>query len=347
VKYAMFLQDLELSREDTKALLKHVGCVDHTAIWLDEPNVEELFDDVEIVVAVKHQVGRAELERFPNARMVSLAFTGYNDVDRRYCESREPPLLLYYAPGYSTDSVAELTVNMAQSLLRFLPLAHRRVVAKKWDGAEKDEIRVVPGMQLRGRKVGIIGTGTIGLRTAEIFHYGFRCPLIGWSRNGRKEFEELGGIYCDTIDDVFQQADIVSLHLQLIEGVTEHTANAERIALLRENSILLNTARTGLVDLDALVNALKNRRFLGAGLDVTEKEHLRDDLLGLDNIILSPHVGYRTDRALKNLARVTIENIGRFLKDDLTNRVLLSRYARRSTTVARNNRTSGQGQRQG
>lgn len=113
----------------------------------------------------------------------------------------------------------------------------------------------------------------------------------------------------------------MSLHLQLIDGVTEHTANAKRIALLQEQSILLNTARTGLVDLDALVKALKNRRFRGAGLDVTENQHLRDDLLGLDNIILTPHVGFRTDRALQNLARITIGNIGRFLKGDPTNRV--------------------------
>ena len=99
-------------------------------------------------------------------------------------------------------------------------------------------------------------------------------------------------------------------------------ANADRIALMRPDSIIVNCARTGLIDLDALVAALKGRRIFGAALDVTEEEHLRDELVGLDNLILTPHIGYRTDRALATLAWKTIENVGRFMRQDPTNRLL-------------------------
>lgn len=319
MKYVMFLQDLGLSRDETRELLRRAGCHAFEPVWSEDEPDEAIKNSVEIVVTSKHRVSAAELDEFPNARMVSMAFTGYNDVDIEYCNDRN--LSLYYVPDYSTDSVAELAVAMAGSLLRRLPVAESRVASGRWDRAEPNNIDIIPGLQLRGRTVGIIGTGTIGLRTAEIFHYGFRCPLIAWSQNRKPEFRELGGTYLDTIDDVFSQADVVSLHLQLIEGDTSDTANAERIGLLREDSVLINTARTGLVDLEALMIALKERRILGAGLDITEEDHLREDLIGIDNLILTPHIGYRTDRALKKLAEKTIENIGRFLKHDPTNRL--------------------------
>jgi D-3-phosphoglycerate dehydrogenase len=160
------------------------------------------------------------------------------------------------------------------------------------------------------------------LRTAEIFHYGYRCPLIGWSRNHKSEFKEIGGTYCDTVEEVFSRADIVSLHLQLVEGKTSNFADSTRIGLLGKESILINCSRTGLIDLAALVKALNERKILGAGLDITEEEHLRKDLIGIDNLILTPHIGYRTNRALATLARETIQNISRFRRKDPTNRLL-------------------------
>lgn len=320
MKYVMFLQDLGLTSDKTRELLREAGGHAFEPVWYEDQPDKIVKENVEVVVTSKHRVSAAELGEFPNARMVSMAFTGYNDVDIEYCRDRE--LSLYYVPDYSTDSVAELAVGMAMSLLRRLPIAQERVSSGRWDRAELQEIDIIPGLQLRGRTVGIIGTGTIGLRTAELFHFGFRCPLVGWSRNRKPEFRELGGNYLDTIEDVFSQADIVSLHLQLVEGKTSGTANAARIAFLREDSILINTARTGLVDLNALATALKDRKLLGAGLDVTEEDHLREELIGIENLILTPHIGYRTDRALRKLAEITIQNIGRFLRNDPTNRLL-------------------------
>jgi D-3-phosphoglycerate dehydrogenase len=326
MKYVLFLQNLGLPRDQASALLTEAGCAEagYQPIWADDADLEAKKDAVEIIVTSKHVVGREELEPYPNARMASLAFTGYNDVDRAYCSSRQPPLQLYYVPGYSTESVAELAAGLALSLLRRLPLAHRRVVAGRWDRSETGETALVPGLELRGRTVGIVGTGTIGMYTAEVFHRGFDCKIVAWSRKPKVEaLGALGGTYLPSIDDVFRQADVVSLHLELVPE-TEHTADARRLALLKPEAILLDVSRTGLVDLQALTEALRQKQFLGAALDVTEEHHLHEglsDLLELENVILTPHIGFRTDRALERLARITIENIGRFVRGDPTHRL--------------------------
>lgn len=317
-KYVMFLEDLGLRRDETETMLRRAAGGKYLALWNDDPPSRDKKEEVEVVVTSKHKVGKEELEAFSAAQMVSLAFTGYNDVDKAYCTDRG--LHVYYVPDYSTDSVAELATIMAGALSRRLSIAHDQVVSDQWDRPNSNNLTVVPGMQLRGRTVGIVGTGTIGLRTAEIFHYGYRCPLVGWSRSRREQFTEMGGVYYDEIDDVFRRGDIISLHLQLAPE-TAQIASAHRIGLMGKDAILINCGRTDLVDLKALVAALKEQRIRGAAIDITEQEHLRTDLFDLDNLILTPHLGYRTDRALANLAWKTIENISRFIRQDPTNRL--------------------------
>src|SRR2546423_10969482 len=107
--------------------------------------------------------------------MVSLAFTGYNDVNQAYCVDRQ--LNVYFVPDYSTDSVAELATFMAGALLRRFLIAHEQIEMGQWDDPKANDLAVLPGLQVLGRTVGIIGNGTIGLRAAENFHYRDSCPL--------------------------------------------------------------------------------------------------------------------------------------------------------------------------
>ena len=323
MKYVLFLQNLGLTPDQTSALLKKTGCAEYQPIWAGDAGLEAKKDDVEVIVTAKHVVGREELEPYSNARMASLAFTGYNDVDRAYGSSRQPPLQLYYVPGYSTESVAELAAGLALSLLRRLPLAHRRVVAGRWDRSETGETALVPGLELRGRTVGIVGTGTIGMYTAEIFR-GFGCKIVAWSRKPKVEALELSAAS-------ISRASTMSFAKPTLSHSTWSSFRKPGtprmpggLVFLKPEAILLNVSRTGLVDLQALTAALRQKRFLGAALDVTEEHHLQEglsDLLEMENVILTPHIGFRTDRALERLARITIENIGRFLRGDTTNRL--------------------------
>ena len=314
--YICFFQDLALSRDEVRAQLIEMGCT-YEPIWLGDPNIEQFFDKVQIVVTAEHKVGPEEINRFKDVKMLSLAFTGHDEVVLEYFRNERPNLHIYYVPGYSTDSVAELAVTMASSLYRKLPIIQHRIRSQNWDRIPADSNDrsqpTWPGRELRGSKVGIIGTGEIGLRTAEIFHRGYGSRLVGWAhKHEREEFLNLGGVYLRNLDEVFAEADIVSLHVKLNEE-TMHIANEKRLALMKEGSILLNTARTKLVDLNALAAVLKSRPGMGAGLDVTYEDELTEELLSLENIILTPHIGFRTTRALRELALMALGNVRDFL----------------------------------
>jgi phosphoglycerate dehydrogenase-like enzyme len=313
----LFLHDLGLSRAEARRQLIETGCGDLEPVWLGDPEAE-LLDEIEVLVTREHQLGAPEVDRYPGLRMVSLAFTGYEEVDREHCSSLDPPVALYYVPNYSTQAVAELAVAMTLALLRRIVVGHSRLVRGSWASASTTE--VLPGLELRGRTVGIIGTGTIGQRAAEMFRNGFDCRIIGWNRTQHPEFSRVGEYRPDS-DDVFQEADVVSLHLQLVPSVTEGVANARTIGLMKRDAVLINTARTGLVDLPALVDALRAQRIGGAALDVTKEHHLTPELIALGNVLLTPHIGFQTTVAEARLASIAIENIGRYLRRDSTNRL--------------------------
>ena len=212
MKYVLFLQDLGLTREKARELLTEAGCT-YEPLWADDLDAETVRDDVAILVTSEHHVGRAELDPWPNLEMLSLAFTGYNDVDLDLC--RERGLHVYYVPGYSTASVAELTVGLTLAVLRRIPYANGRVRGGHWDRGD-----VMPGVELAGRTVGILGTGT-----------------IGWSRKPRADFP---GEYREDLDDVFREADVVALHLP-VNDATRGIVSRERIAMMPETSILGHT----------------------------------------------------------------------------------------------------------
>jgi lactate dehydrogenase-like 2-hydroxyacid dehydrogenase len=248
-----------------------------------------------------------------NLSMISISFTGYDHVDLAAC--REKGIAVYNTPGYSTDSVAELALGLALSLLRNIPRgdAHARQTEEKF-------YAFPDGVELRGKTGGIVGTGATGTAAAKLFA-AFGCKVLGYSRAKKEEFEKLGGTYCG-LDELLKRSDIVSLHLAL-GAETRHFMNAERIALMKPSAYLINTARGGLVDETALAKALNNNRLAGAGLDVFGSEPPAQDnpLLTAKNTVLTPHLGYKTHEALLRKLEVTFRNIADFEKGIGTNRV--------------------------
>ncbi|MDI6740466.1 MAG: NAD(P)-dependent oxidoreductase [Candidatus Edwardsbacteria bacterium] len=238
--------------------------------------------------------------------MISVSFTGCDHVDLAAC--RERGIAVYNAPGYSTDSVAELSLGLALSLLRKIPQGDRvaRAESGNWYGFPA-------GAELRGKTVGIVGTGATGMAAAKLFA-AFGCKLLGYNRTRKDEFVKLGGTY-GGLDELLANSDIVSLHLSL-NAETRHILNAERIAKLRSTSYVINTARGALVDEAALAKALKDGRLAGAGLDVFEIEPPMKDnpLVSAPNTVLTPHLGYKTKEALLRKVDVTFGNIADFEK---------------------------------
>lgn len=289
--------------------------LDLQIVWEDWRDVVSP-DEISVIVTVNTPVDLAVMGRFPNLRMIAVAFTGHDHVDKEACKERG--IKVYNVPSYSTDSVAELAIATAISLLRDIPRGDRdiREVA---DGRADWWTGFGPGTELAGQTVGILGTGTIGLRVTELFR-AFKCEIIGWSREKRDAFCKAGGTYVSK-EEVFSEADIVSVHIALNDQ-TRGFVGKERLNMMKPGACLINTARGPVIETEALVEALKANR-IRAALDVFDLEPLPagDPLLALPNTVLTPHVAYKTKEALERRAQITIENIGRFLGGDDTNRV--------------------------
>lgn len=307
----LVLEDLGIPKADFEQLAADAG-LPFEIIW-DRDNVESP-DAIVGIVTIREAtvIDKEWLDQYPNLQFIAVAFTGYDRVNLEDC--REKNIAVFNVPAYSTDAVAELTVGLAISLLREIPRAHHLVYSGGWDLGK-------PGNELLGKTIGILGTGTIGTRAATLFK-AFNCDLIGWSRSKREAFQELGGEYVDDLKDFFARADIVCVHLPLNEE-TRGIVGAEEFFAMKETAYLINTARGPIVDEGALVEVLKNKGIAGAAIDVFDQEPIPDGdpILELGNVIITPHIAYKTEEAIQRRAQVTINNIRAFMGGEKVNRV--------------------------
>lgn len=231
--------------------------------------------------------------------------------------AREYGVAITNVPRYSPNAIAELAVTHAMQLLR--NVGHIRSAHKKGDFTwNKDLI----SREIRNCKVGIVGTGKIGLTAAALFK-GLGANVIGYDafrdEEGAKDILE----YRDTVEELLNEADIVSLHLPLTED-THHIINKERIAHMKDNSILVNTGRGGLVNVEDVIEALESGKLFGAGLDVLECETMYvnqkidpckiegtvvEKLMQMDNVVLTGHFAFFTETAVDNLVSTSCDNI--------------------------------------
>lgn len=311
MKYILFLQELHLSVDETRDLLKREA-PEYEPLWNKE-HAQQVCADVEVLVTAEHKVDATLMDEWPCLQMVSLAFTGYEQVKTNYVNSKGKPVEFYFVPDYATNSVAELNVLLAMSIMRRVPLADKSIRDGKWHD------QVFPGSELAMKTVGIVGTGTIGTRTAERFR-AFDCSIIGCSRTRRQRFIAIGGTYVSPMA-LFSKSDIVVLCLAS-NNETIGFVGETQLKWMKKDAILINTARSDLVDRKALVSALKDGR-IWVGIDVFEHEPERgnDKLFSFDNVILTPHLGFKTTEALHRRDIITVENIGRFLRRENLNRL--------------------------
>lgn len=305
-KQLLVLEDLGIAKADFEKIAAKAESP-FTVSW-HEDSVQA--EEVDILVTVKTTVDRPLLAKYPNVKVIAVAFTGYDCVDLEIC--RQNNIAVYNVPAYSTNSVAELTVGLAISLLREIPMANQLVHAGKWT--------MKPGQDLAGKTVGILGTGTIGLMAANYFKT-FGCKIVGWSRTEKDAFKTLGN-YISDLQKFFSVPHIVSVHLPLNDETTG-IVGAKELAAMQATAYLINTARGAIVNEEALVKALTENRIAGAALDVFAQEpmSLNSQLLQLPNVILTPHIAYKTLEALDRRAKITVENITNFFKSNKTNRV--------------------------
>lgn len=305
----LVLQDLSVPKNYFKQVLADYS-IQHQIIEGINDNYLNP-NKVEIIITIKEKVDEILLKQFPNTQLIAVAFTGYDVVDINYCSQHN--IGVCNVPSYATDAVAELTIGLAISLLRDIPKTNQLIRNGGWN--------FTAGQELKGKKIGIVGTGNIGLRVAEIFKV-FGCELLGWSRTKNPDFIKLGGIYMDDINELCEKVDILSIHTPLNES-TKNLIDIAQLKLMKPSSFLINTARGPIVNQEALEKALNNNLIAGAAIDVFEVEPVSQDLLLLKttNSIVTPHIAYKTQEALQRRVAITFDNIRHFLDGKPINKV--------------------------
>ncbi|MBN2334673.1 hydroxyacid dehydrogenase [Candidatus Bathyarchaeota archaeon] len=231
------------------------------------------------------KITRGIMEKGKRLKVVGVHGIGCDHVDLE--AARELGKAVCNTPDALTVTVAEMTMATMLSAVRNIVAADKAVRRGEWNRKYSDLI----GGELAGKTVGIVGLGRIGTATAARVK-AFDADVVYWSRTRKPEVEEELGVRWVELDELLATSDIVSLH---VPGTAEtHRLIGEReIGLMKDGVILVNTARGRVVDEAAVVKALKSGKIRAAALDVFEKEPISDDnpLLGMDNVILTPHLG--------------------------------------------------------
>lgn len=306
-KQILILEDLRIPKTNFHDFIEKAN-LDYHLIW---ETTKAKPERVEVLINVKQRIDQSLIDQYPNLKMIAVAFTGYDSIDLEYCDKKG--IAVYNVPAYSTRSVTELVLGLSISLSRKIPLSDQLIRSGKWD--------LKPGLELYGKTVGIMGTGKIGINTAKIFK-ALGCELIAWSRSEKEEFKKLGGKYISDKKDFFKQADLISIHLPFNEN-TKHIVGESELKSMKKSAFLINTARGPIIDEEALLQILKEKRIAGAGLDVFTEEPIskNNELLKLENVVLTPHIAYKTEEALERRAKVTVENILHYNQNNSENRV--------------------------
>ena len=244
-------------------------------------------------------------------KAIALRCAGYNNVDLKACQGK---LRVFRVPAYSPYAVAEHAMAMLLTVNRRTHKAHIRTREFNFS------LQGLTGFDLNGKTVGIIGTGKIGRVFSDICK-GFGMRIVAYDKfpNPATGLEYL------TLEEVFEQSDILSFHCPLTEE-TEHMVCADSIARMKDSVVLINTSRGGLVDSDDLIQGLKSGKVGAACLDVYEEEgdvfyedlsgHIMQDdnlvrLIAMPNVIVTSHQAFLTREALENIASTTVNNLSR------------------------------------
>lgn len=255
--------------------------------------LEEMHSAEALIVRSQTQVTRDVIEHAPNLKIIGRAGVGVDNIDLD--AATENGVIVVNAPDGNTISTAEHTMAMLMSLARNIPQAYHQLQQKRW------ERKKFVGVELKDKVLGIVGFGRIGLEVAQRAK-GHRMKVIAFDPFLNEEKAEKAGVTNGTLEEVLQQADFLTVHTPLIEK-TKHMINAEAIDMMKTGARILNCARGGIVDENALYEAIKSGKIAGAALDVFEQEPATDHpLLSLPEVIATPHLGASTVEAQENVA---------------------------------------------
>lgn len=272
----------------------------------DEEKIQRA-KEADILIVSNLPLKENVLAQCNNLKMISVAFAGVDHIDMEFCHNNN--ILVSNAADYSTISVAELTISMILSL-------YRRILWGDTRTRQSEGRSGFLGKELFGKTVGLIGLGRIGQQVAKYIQ-AFGCYTIAYNRTQKN----IPGIEQKSLKEILQQSDIISIHVPLTSE-TRGLLGKEELTSMKNDAILINTARGPIVDYSALAEILNKREIAGAALDVYEKEPPIDQnhpILSAPNTLLLPHLGFATEEAIEKRSKIIIDNINKWLENNPQN----------------------------
>ena len=267
-------------------------------------------ENAEFILTNKVPFTRETMEKLPKLKYIGVTATGYNIIDIQ--AARDLGITVTNVPEYSTEGVAESVFAHILCFTHRVSEHSESVRNGDWSASPLFSYSLFPLAELYGKTIGIVGMGHIGMRTAEIAS-AFGMGVIYTSRSSKSEAEEKG-FRPVAFDTLLSESDYISLHVPLTPE-TENMINMESLRKMKQNAILINTARGGLIDEEALAAALKSRMIAGAGLDVLREEPPRhgSPLIGIPECIITPHIAWAAKETRMRLMNCTLDNLVSFM----------------------------------
>lgn len=304
----------------------------HKIYFFESPlDIDHLPDKTDfdvISVFVDSRVDVAVLNKFSKLKFISTRSTGVDHIDAVVCKKRG--IKIANVPVYGENTVAEHAFGLLLAL-------SKRIFDGYHQLRENTDFnpRALEGFDLKGKTLGVVGTGNIGQYAIKIGN-GFSMRVIGYDKFPKLELEKkMGFEYVKTLSELLKKSDVITLHVPLLK-TTRHLISNKNIMKMKKGAVLINTSRGEVVETEALLKALENKHLAGAGLDVIEGEgEIKDDLeylisdkannkgiktilanhilIDMPNVIMTPHSAFNTKEALQRILNTTIENIKSFL----------------------------------
>lgn len=294
-----------------KDLLESKGYEVTAGTWDRPPTKKELIKMlrkkpyVAVITLLTDPIDADVYDAVPQAKIFANYAVGYNNLDIE--EAQKRGVIVTNTPGNFSHTAGEHTIALMLGLASNVVSGDRFVRAKKYRGFDP---MLFVGTDLPGKMFGIIGAGAIGTSAAKMAHHGFGMKIVYFDINKNEKLEsECAAQKLETVEELLKISDFISLHTPLLPE-TRHLINAERLNLMKKTAYLINTSRGPVIDEKALVQALKEEKIAGAGLDVYEEEpYLTRGLTRLQNVVLTPHIATATKEAREEMSNIVVDNV--------------------------------------
>ena len=278
-----------------------------------ERQLSERIQGANIIVTKEMPVSAEMIQKFPESvKLICEAGTGYNNIDLE--ATRKKGITVCNIPAYSTERVAHTAIMMILNLSSAMQVQMKMLACGNHDNFTRN--LQVPHVEVNGKTLGIIGAGHIGRKVIQIAQ-ALDMNILVYTRTPR---EDEKGIRYVSLEELLKNSDYVSMHCPLTES-TKHMINKESLSLMKPSAFIINTSRGALIDEAALIEALENGTIAGAGLDVQETEPPEENspLYTMDQVLLTPHMGWKGLETRQRLVSILADNIKQFMEGNPIN----------------------------